>query len=181
MKILLLMPCDEQHVHAATSIYSNLSDYAQEHTFVMPMFMEYLIQTNAAANWSEAFFKTMLSTQKIYLAAQEEEDDLIIIGNLNNNFTFDVVFNFQEIEESLPYEDNFIQKLREVCETEPTLLKYINKLHIADESKLALRDCGATADFLSRYLVSSADFEKAKKHFEEVFPDGRNPQKSYWS
>lgn len=164
MKILLLMPCDEKWTHMATEIYKHLDEETKERTFCMPMFAEYLVDTRAVPNWTHALFQTMIAAQFVYKTAQKEKDDLLLIGNIGDTYEFDVVFNFQDAKEALPYEDLFIQKTKELVREDKTLYKYIKALHTAAESKMALKNCEATAEFLSAYIKT--DFKAKEKHQE---------------
>ena len=69
MKILILMPCDEQHVYTSEGIWKALPKELKENTFVMPMFMEYLVITKQVKDWIEALFFALLSAKKLYQAA----------------------------------------------------------------------------------------------------------------
>ena len=61
MKILVLMPLDQQHVDMSAAIYKALPHEIKEHTFAMPMFMEYLISVGKSQNWLWAFFDAIVS------------------------------------------------------------------------------------------------------------------------
>lgn len=154
MKMLILMPLDEKWVYAATGIYKEIEDEMKTLVFFMPMMMEYLIQTKIAPDWATAAVETIYSACQVYEAAGD--DDLVIIGNLPTSYKFDIIHNFQDIEEALPYKDLFIEKLSEVChDTLPDtdiVFKYIDNLHKAEESDLALQDCEATAHLISAIL-----------------------------
>lgn len=152
MKILVLMPCDEQHVYAAAGIYKALPNELKEVTFPMPMFMDYLIQNKVVGNWIMAFFDSLISMKNLYKAATEANDNLLIIGTAFADMEFDAVFNFQEIEESLPYEDKFIEKIREAVKSDEKLTDMVNNLYDGASSKLALMNCVASADFLTKYM-----------------------------
>lgn len=152
MKILVLMPCDEQHVYAAAGIYKALPNEVKEITFPMPMFMDYLIETKIIGNWIMAFFDSLVSAKNLYCTAEQSNDNLIILGTAPADFEFDAVFNFQDIEESLPYEDKFLEKIREAVKSDEKLTMMVSNLYGGDKSKLALRNCEATADFLTKYL-----------------------------
>lgn len=166
MKILVLMPCDEQHVYAASKIYERLPAEVKDHTFAMPMFMQYLISTKIVGNWVFAFYDTLLSAEKLLDAA--ENDDFILIGNCPNYFKFDAVFNFQDIEEMLPYQDAFIEKIKTLVAEDAGLSTMIATLHEAKESQLALINCQATADFLAAYLKTDPHLEEIKKQFKNL-------------
>lgn len=143
------MPCDEQHVYAAEGIYKHLPEEIKNVTFPMPMFMDYLIQTKTVGNWIMAFMDTLYSAKKLYECADK---DLIVIGTLPTTCEFDAIFNFQEIDESLPYEDKFLEKIKEIVKPERVLSDMVDNLVTADKSIFALHDCKATADFLSKYI-----------------------------
>lgn len=169
MKILLLMPCDEQHAHAAAGIYKALPQEMKDITFPMPMFMDYLIQTKIVGNWIMAFFDTLISAKNIYRTAEQNNDNLIIIGTAPAEMEFDAVFNFQEIEESLPYKDSFLEKIREAVKSDEKLSRMVNNLVPGSQSKMALRDCAATADFLSKYIKTDIKnkLEVLRKEYEQ--------------
>lgn len=167
MKILLLMPCDEQHVYAATYIYKSLPAEIRERTFAMPMFMQYIVTVRKLSNWVEAFFDSFLGMKAVYKTAEKFGDDLIVIGNAPADFKFDAVFNFQEIDEALPYKDDFLEKIRMICADEPVLLRTIAALHEAHESQMALMDCTATADFLTAYLQTDPHLDDIKRRYED--------------
>lgn len=169
MKMLILMPCDEQHVYAATAIYNALPQELKDNTFAMPMFMEYLRDTNQVGNWVKALFYTILAAEGLY-AATPKNENFILIGNIGNEFKFDVVFNFQDIDESLPYEDKFMDMCQNIVKDEPSLFQYIAELHQADESKMALQNCVATADFITDYIASEPDLAAIKEKFKDRIP-----------
>ena len=168
MKILVLMPCDEQHVYAAAGIYKALPQEMKEITFPMPMFMDYLIETKIVGNWIMAFFDSLVSAKNLYCAAEKQNDNLLIIGTAPANMEFDAVFNFQDIEESLPYQDNFLEKIKVAVKSDDMLTKLIADLVGADSSKLALHNCVATADFLTKYMKTDIKnkLEILRKQYE---------------
>ena len=172
MKILVLMPCDERMVYAATAIYKNLPKDVQDITFMMPMFMEYLIQTKISPNWTYALFDAMISAENIYKSAKK--DDLIVFGNLPKRMVFDAVFNFQDLEESLEYRDLFIEKVQNIVKDEKILVKHITKLHEASESRLSLRNASATAEFISSYVKTDPHLEDIRELYKDKlkFKDG---------
>ena len=53
MKILVLMPLDEQHVFAATAIYHYLPKYLQDRCFSLPMYRQYLRDCKLERSWEE--------------------------------------------------------------------------------------------------------------------------------
>lgn len=169
MKILVLMPNDEQHVYASAGIYKALPAELKEITFPMPMFMDYLIQNKIVGNWIMAFFDSLISMKNLYKTAAAQNDDLIVIGTAFNDMEFDAVFNFQEIEESLPYEDKFLDKIRDAVKSDEKLSGLVNNLYSGDKSKLALQDCVATADFLTKYMKTDVKnkLEVLRKQYEK--------------
>lgn len=162
MKILVLMPCDEKSVHMAAGIYNALPQEIREKTFPMPWFMDWVVQTNLERNWLSSLFRAFVAAKKIYEKTTDDED-LIIIGNMDKDFKFDAVFNFQDIEESLPYEDKFIDKIKKIVINEDVLYKYVKNLYGNEDSKMALQNCIATADFLTAYLKTDGIEKKIKK------------------
>lgn len=163
MKILILMPLDEQHVYAATGIYKHLDPKYQQITFAMPMFMEYLVDTHISKNWTYATYDSIISSKSYCQAAEDTNGDLIIIGNVDKKYKFDAVFNFQEIDEALPYKDSFIEHLlnTKAVQLDPILFNPINSLYTAADSLLALKNCEATADFINHYM-------KTDPHINEI-------------
>ena len=96
-------------------IYKGLPHELQDKCFCMPVFMDYLVQTKLVENWGYALFDTLLAAKKIY---EVGEDDLIIIGNTDKNYKFDAIFNFQDIEEDLPFKDEFAAKVKDLVQSE---------------------------------------------------------------
>ena len=168
MKILILMPCDEQHIYASEGIWKALPHELKEKTFAMPMFMEYLIVTKQAKDWVEALFYSLLSAKKLHQAAAAQ-DDLIIIGNTDAGLEFDEVFSFQDVEESMEYRDLFIEKLTTLVKDEELLYNQLINLHTKDESKFNLHNCVASADFISKYIKTDVKhkLEQLTKEYEE--------------
>ena len=169
MKILVLMPCDEQHVYAAAGIYKALPNELKEVTFPMPMFMDYLIQNKVVGNWIMAFFDSLISMKNLYKTATETNDNLLVIGTAPADFEFDAIFNFKEIEESLPYEDKFIEKIREAVKSDEKLTDMVNNLYDGASSKLALMNCVASADFLTKYMNTDVKnkLDTLRKEYEK--------------
>ena len=170
MKILILMPCDEQHVYAAEGIYQALPAKLREKTFAMPMFMEYLVITKQSEDWIGALFYSLLAAKKLFLAAEKDpQEDLIIIGNASADLSFDAVFSFQDIEESMDYQDLFIEKLKGLVSKEEILLTQLENLHTKDKSLFNLTNCIASADFIAKYIKTDVKhkLEKLKKEYEE--------------
>lgn len=162
------MPLDERMVYAATGIYKHLPDDKKDITFSIPMFMQYLVTTKTCGDWLHAVFLAQIAARNFI----KEHKDYIIIGNVDANNKFDIVFNFQDIEEDLPYEDRALNQFKEVIENSDSieskelLLGYIGNLHVASESNMPLHNCRATAQFLSNLIDSDPhleQFETAKK------------------
>ena len=163
MKILLLMPLDERFAHMAIKIYSALPHEVKDKTVCMPAFMDYLVTTEFCKNWTYALFDTLLTTGHLC----ETEEDIIVIGNVSKKYKFDAIFNFQDIEEDLPYKDVFVEKIQEIVKDEKVLEKYISDLYTAEDSKMSLHNCIATADFLAAYSQTDPHLDKIKEEYEE--------------
>lgn len=167
MKILLLMPIDEQHTVAATEIYKDLPNEIREKTFSMPMYMQYLVSTHIAKYWEYALVDTMYASNKL-LSALDKKDDYLLIGNAPAAVEFDAIFNFQDIEFDEKYEDKFLKKVAELVKADETLYNLVSNLHTADESKMCLHNCLATADFLAAYMGTDPRLDKIKEKYEET-------------
>lgn len=167
MKILVLMPCDERMVYNAAKLYQELPKEIKDITFNMPMFMDYLVNVKIVDNWVMAFYDALISAEKLYAAAQKSKKDLIIFGNMPLNLPFDAVFNFQDAEEKLPYEDKFLEKIKEIVADEPILAACVEKMHSAEESKLSLINCKASAEFLSKYIKTDPKLEEIKEKYKD--------------
>ena len=165
MKILVLMPLDERMSYYAAKIYSELPNEIKEITFSMPMFMDYMITTGAAQNWIYALFDALISAERVYNAAGDE--DLIIFGNMPSDFHFDAVFNFQDDKLQLPHEDNFLARVREIVAGESILAARLENMHGASESKFQLTNCKATAGFLSEYIKTDPKIEDIKEKYKD--------------
>ena len=172
MKILLLMPLDEKYVWIATAIFSRLNEKVKQVTFPMPMYMEYLFQTKKAENWTYAMFDTIVSANYLYKTAKEKNEDFILIGNCKAENEFDAVFNFQDIEEELPYKDNFLEHIQTLVNDEPLLKDTLAGFHQQSESQMSLINCTATAHFLERYI--DTDMEIKDEKIKEMIKDDEN-------
>lgn len=129
--------------------------------------MDYLINGKIVGNWIAALQYALLSAEKVCNAANETDDDLIIIGNAPKYIKFDAIFNMQELEEDLPYEDKFIEKARELCAESPLLMKRLD-VHEATESRLSMHNPIAIADFLSKYLKTEDGIKNVRKEYEDI-------------
>ncbi len=166
MKILVLMPLDESSVYMASGLYKNVPHEIQDCFFAMPMFMEYLVETGQSQNFFEALFFTVLAAEKLYDATKPEEP-LIIVGNMPKKYKFDAIFNFQDINEDLPFQDNFTTKVKELVKDEEMLLNKINDMYTNEDSQLALHNLVATADFLTAYLQTDPGIEKITEEYQQ--------------
>lgn len=179
MKILLLMPCDEQHTYAATGIYKALPKEIKDITFAIPCFMEYLIDSKVVGNWLMALFDSMLSCRKLCDAATQTNDDLIIIGNAPMDVKFDAIFNFQEIDEALPYKDRFMEMAGKLTAEDDRLSSMVLDVHTAEESIMPLYNCVATADFLTHYLKSDDSIKELQKKYRKQLDELKKVEKKY--
>lgn len=180
MKILVLMPLDEKWVYMANGLYSALPQEVKEKTFAMPMFMQYSITTKATPNWLYAQFDALVAVKSVYKAAQD--GDLIVIGNCDKDMKFDVIFNFQNLTEDMPYEDLLLEKSKELVKEDKQLLSYLTNLYTNEDSKMPLHNISAAADFLAAYLDTDPKIEQIQKQYQDKinFSDyvglNKNPQ-----
>lgn len=166
MKILVLMPCDERMVYYAAKIYKELPNDVKDITFSMPMFMDYLISSKIVGNWVYAFFDSLVSMKNIYKTASKSNDNLIVFGTAPKKMKFDAIFSFQDDAEQMPYEDKFIDKVKEIVADEYKLRRYVEDLYGADDSKFNLYNCKATAGFLADYLKTDPHLEDIRAKYE---------------
>lgn len=159
------MPLDEKWVYMANGIYNALPHNVKDITFAMPMFMQYCITTKEAPNWLYATFDALVAAKAVYAAAVEK--DLVVIGNCSKDFKFDVIFNFQDIEEDLPFEDKLMSKTQELVKDSEDLYKYINNLYTNEDSSMPLHNIVATADFITAYLETDPKIEQIKKEYKD--------------
>ncbi len=164
MRILVLMPVDEQHVPAATAIYQARPPEMQKICFPRPRYRQYLVSTHMARNWEQGMAGTFLAAKDMVTKRRKRKEDWVLIGNINRNFSqFDAIFNFQDIEADLPYEDKFLEKAKTRYEGSPDRGKYIelfSNLYEAKDSQYQLHNCKATANFLTDYYNSSHSLAK---------------------
>lgn len=163
MKILVLMPLDERSVYMAARLYNYLPEEVKDKTFAMPMFMEYLVNGKIANNWAASVFQSIIAARSIYRAA--EKDDLIIIGNINNEYKFDAIFNFQDAEKDEEYLDVFLDKLKTIDDED--LKKMVENMYEAKDSKMPLHNCEAAAEFLATYLTTDPHLEEIEQEYIE--------------
>ncbi len=165
MKILVLMPLDEKWVYMANGIYRNLPQEVKDITFAMPMFMQYCITTKAVPNWLYATFDALVAVRNAYNAAGE--GDLIVIGNCDKKLEFDAIFNFQDLAIDLRYSDLLMEKTKDLVKDAEDLRSYVDNLYTADDSKMPLHNCLATANFLTAYLQTDPKLEEIKKEYQD--------------
>lgn len=177
MKILVLMPCDEQHVYAAAGIYKALPSEMKECCFPMPMFMDYLIQNKIVGNWIFAFFDALASMKSVYKTAVANGDNILVIGTAPKDFEFDAVFSFQDIEETMDYQDLFLDKIIKPSVKEDDLLnQMVSNLYELSDVEFTLTDCIASADFLTAYMETEIKNKLAalKAQYEGKLKKGVN-------
>ena len=166
MKILVLMPLDEKWTYIATGLYRALPNDVRDKTFTMPMFMQYCITTKTAQNWAYAVYNAVVAAKHVYEAAEKAQDDLIVIGNCSADLEFDAIFNFQDPDEDLPYEDRYVDKLKLLVKDDEVLSSWL-KLHEGSESKMPLHNYAASADFLTAYLDTDPHLEKIRDEYKD--------------
>ena len=172
MKILVLMPLDERCVPAATAIYQALPKEVKDITFAIPMYMEYLVKAKIEGSWEEAVVRSLFSSKKL-LDVLKPEDDYILIGNAPKDFKFDAIFNFQDIDKSLPYKDVFLDKVKSIfnVDEEPLLKGLLGNLYSGESSTFSLHNCIATADFLAKYIKTiniEETYNKVIKEYQKI-------------
>lgn len=167
MKILVLMPLDERSVYMAARLYAALPSSVQENTFAMPMFMEYLVQGKIANNWAASVFQSIIAARSVYRAAKD--NDLIIIGNINKEYKFDAVFNFQDAEKDDSYIDVFLEKLQTIDDKD--LKKIVDNVYTNEDSKMPLHNCKATGEFLGSYIKTDPHLEQIEEEYKRTLKE----------
>lgn len=180
MKILVLMPLDEQHVCAATYLYDRLSDRAKKCTFAAPCYMEYLVENKLVTDWLEALVDASYTIYQILVDPSrfnkggDFNDDVIIFGNAPKDcgVKFDAIFNFQDIERDEPYKDLFLEKFFALTKDKPEedlapFKPYLGNLYTAQDSSMPLHGCTAAANFLSSYLETEPQYDIIKSKYNE--------------
>ena len=172
MKILVLMPLDEKWSYIATELYKNLSQYAKENTFAMPMFTEWQLATGKMVlgndlpkYWNIATFGSIIKAREMYRLQEVAKRDFILIGNIKPEYKFDVIFNFQDTEEDESYKDLYVEKLKQVFKDEPSLLQSL-EFYDAAASTMTLHNIPAAAKFLSAYLETDPRIEDIKEQYK---------------
>ena len=174
MKILVLFPLDEKYSYIATALYKALDQSVKDNTFVMPMFSEWQMATkhmilgdDLPIHWNVATFGSIVKAREMYKIQEEAHKDFLLIGNISPQYKFDAIFNFQEIEKDLPYEDQYIDKLRKVFADVEVLAKNL-ELYGADASKMTLHNIEAAAAFLSSYMQTDPHLDDIKLKYIET-------------
>lgn len=166
MKILVLMPLSESHSHISMKIQNQLPDNVRENCFIMPAYIDYLLETKKVENSIYAISNALLSAQIVYKDAVEKNKDLIIFGNIDKTFTFDAIFNCQDLTEDLPYQDGRAEKIAELVKG--TEVEYIaHELYTNDDSIMPLHNAVAIADFLTAYLDTDPHLEEIKLQYQD--------------
>lgn len=185
MKILVLMPLDEKYTYLATALYNALPHEIKDKTFNMPMFMQWAITTKMSQNWTQALVWSLASAGFSVQAAAAKQDDILVIGNCDKEYEFDAVFNMQDINESMPYKDLFLEKVIEQIsanqynqtpEEQETVLKYLSNLYIDKDSKMSLRNISASADFLALYMRTGVNLEEIKQNYKDKLEFKNEPK-----
>jgi hypothetical protein len=174
MKILVLMPLDEKWSFISTALFQNLSRNAKDKTFVMPMFSEWQMATkhmilgnDLPIHWNVATFGSILKAKEMYKIQNATKQDFILIGNISPDYKFDVIFNFQDMEKDEPYQDLYIEKLKEVFAEDKVLSSNLN-FYDATASTMTLHNITAAAEFLSKYIETDPHIEDIKAKYKET-------------
>lgn len=171
MKILVLSPIYDTMAPAQEAIFSQMSKEAQDVVFFESIYASYLISYKKATNWAEASYLALKGGEHAYNIAKEKKTNLIICGNISTSFKFDTIFNFQDIDEDLPYQDVMINYIKKQFDKEEPLRRYFDSLYRTADSTFTLHNCKATADFLSRFLLSEPKLEELKKKYNITLSD----------
>ena len=94
MRILVLVPNNLTNLEYCMKIWEKLSPEIQQKSFCIPMYMQYLVDTKQVKDQTEAFFYAMRAAEMVYNSIKLG-DTGIIFGNMNKDYRFDTVFNFQ--------------------------------------------------------------------------------------
>lgn len=174
MKILVLMPLDERYVYLSSAIYKGLDDEVKKITFAIPMFADYLRAVKYGGedsnDWLYPTVFALYSANKMCSQVKKDEN-LIIIGNVSKDYElspFDLIFNFQDDELKLTYDDKFLIKAQEICKDEEPIMKLMTNIHKAEESLYPLTNCGATAILLTELIKSNKPLEELKAKYEKL-------------
>lgn len=167
MKILVITDCSERGIHYATTLYKNLSREIKDITFCIPMFMEYLIDTKIEPKYLSAFFYSLVSMKSVYKAAEEKNDDLIVIGNAPKELTFDAVFSFAGEDDKENSADAFIDYVKQLVVGLKPLEKYANNLYAESDCTFSLHNCSASSQFIEDYIKTEPKLDKIKEKYKD--------------
>lgn len=184
MKILVLTPNNANAVKYCMQIWEKLRPELQEKSFCIPMYIQYLVETQQAKDQTEAYFYAMRAAEEVYRNIKVE-DVAIIFGNMHKGYEFDAIFNFQ-CNEYARYKDYFVEALNEVIKPDGEddaaykfLSRYTTNLHEANESTLILINIDATCDFLNSYTLTNVEKELKDlktnylKRLDEIKQEGK--------
>lgn len=185
MKILVLMPLDEKWSYIATALWEHLdAKIKKENAFAMNMFSEWQIHTkkmiigpDVPVHWNVATLGSIIKAKEMYQLNDKLKKDFILIGNINPEYKFDLIVNFQDLNEDLPYEDKYIEKLREVFKDTPEVMKLLN-MYEAKDSTMTLHNITAAAAFLSAYLGTDPHLDEIKEKYKEILNFKGEPHES---
>lgn len=162
MKILVLVPNNLTNLEYCMKIWEKLNPKIQEKSFCIPMYMQYLVETNQAKDQTEAYFYAMRAAEVVYKNIKFG-DTAIIFGNMSKAYEFDTVFNFQNNQYER-YKDYFIESLNEVIKPDGEddsaykfLSQFTTNLHEANESTLVLMNIDAASEFLNNYTATDVE------------------------
>lgn len=174
MKILVLMPLDEKWSYIASALYQKMDTNAKNCTFAMPMFTEWqrstgkiVIGNDLPNTWQMATFGSIVKAREMYKLQSDANSDFILIGNIHPDYKFDAIFNFQDIDSDMTYEDLYVNKLREIFKGNQEIEKYLN-FYDASASQMPLHNIAAAAQFLSDYIKTDARLDKIKEKYKDT-------------
>jgi len=81
-------------------------------------------------------------------------------------YKFDLIVNFQDLVESLPYEDKFVEMMKKKVEGDDNLTSMLD-MYTNEDSKLSMHNALATADFLSKYIETDPHLEDIEADYEK--------------
>lgn len=170
MRILVLMPLDERAVPMSMALWRELPSELQEQTFNVVGYMDYLVQSKLVGNWVTAMFYSLMAAEKV-IKATDKNENLIVFGNTNKKYKFDIVLNMQDMEVAEPYKDNFLEEVKSIVlpTNEKPLIKLIDNTYDASASILSLINIDASAALLVDLIKSDnkAAIEELKHQYAE--------------
>lgn len=160
------MPLSESHSAIAMAIQKALPHELADKSFFMPAYIDYLLTTKTVENSIYAVSNALLAAQICWKQAEERKEDLIIFGNVDKSFKFDAVFNCQDLQEDLPYQDGRAEKMQELVKGSEA--EYIaHKLYTNADSQMPLHNAVALADFLTAYIKTDPHLEKIAAEYAD--------------